>query len=49
LRKSEWQYRALYLDQKAVETIAKQLGIAEKTRLLMKPGLHYGAEMTSLL
>jgi AraC-like DNA-binding protein len=35
----EWQYRALYLDQAALDGIAHHLGI-ERRGLILKPGLH---------
>ena len=45
----EWHYRALYLDQTALEIIAKQIGAAEDGRLLVKPGLHYDPEVSQCL
>jgi AraC-like DNA-binding protein len=45
----EWQYRALYLDEKTLDHIGKHLGHDERTRLLVRPGLHYDPQLASLL
>jgi AraC-like DNA-binding protein len=44
----EWQYRALYLDRAALDTIAGHLGI-ENRDLVLKPGLHDDPEMARML
>jgi AraC-like DNA-binding protein len=44
----EWQYRALYLDQPALESIAHHLGIANRG-LVLKPGLHDDPETAQML
>lgn len=44
----EWHYRALYLDQAALDTVAEHLGVGD-VGLVLKPGLHHDAGLAKLL
>lgn len=46
---NEWQYRALYFDEKTLGQISEQLGRDSKTRLLLKPGLHQDPQLARTL
>jgi AraC-like DNA-binding protein len=45
----EWQYRALYLDEKTLDQIGQQLGHNPRTRLVLKPGLHQDPQLARKL
>jgi AraC-like DNA-binding protein len=44
-----WHYRALYLDETTLESIAQQLGYGDGKRLILKPGLHDDAQLSQML
>lgn len=46
---SRWHYRALYLDERLLESLAWHLGYDGTTRLLLKPGLHEDPDSARLL